>query len=79
MRLMKSAFSHQYMIMGGWGTAFYPKNESMRYGGDLTGESLGGSEEPQVVQPQGYQGWGQKMWNRSGGGAQGAQACSLKL
>ncbi len=25
MRLMKSAFGHQFMIMGGWGTAFYPR------------------------------------------------------
>jgi hypothetical protein len=75
MRLMKYAFGHQYMIMGGWVTAFYPKDESMRYRGDLTGESLGGTEGPQVVEPQGYQGWGQKMWNRGGGGAQCAQAC----
>ncbi len=31
MRLMKSAFGHQFMIMGGWGTAFYPRDASMRY------------------------------------------------
>ncbi len=40
MRLMKSAFDHQFMIMGGWGTAFYPRDESMRYQGDPTGERL---------------------------------------
>ncbi len=31
MRLIKSAFGHQFMIMGGWGTAFYPRDESMRF------------------------------------------------
>jgi hypothetical protein len=31
MRLMKSSFGHQYMVMGGWGTALYPRDESMRY------------------------------------------------
>jgi len=41
MRLMKSAFGHLFMIMGGWGTAFYPRDESMRYRGDLTGERIG--------------------------------------
>ncbi len=40
MQLMKSAFGHQFMIMGGWGMAFYPRDESMRYQGDQTGERL---------------------------------------
>jgi hypothetical protein len=37
MRLMKSSFGHQYMVMGGWGTALYPRDESMRYRGDPSG------------------------------------------
>jgi hypothetical protein len=44
MRLMKSAFGHQFMIMGGWGTAFYPRDESMRFRGDPTGGRLSHAE-----------------------------------
>jgi hypothetical protein len=40
MRLMKSSFGHQFMVMGGWGTALYPRDESMRYRGDLSGNRL---------------------------------------
>jgi hypothetical protein len=44
MRLMKSAFGHQFMIMGGWGMAFYPRDESMKFRGDPTGERLSHAE-----------------------------------
>ncbi len=44
MRLMKSGFGHQFMIMGGWVTAFYPRDESMRFRGDPTGERLSRAE-----------------------------------
>jgi hypothetical protein len=40
MRLMKSSFGHQYMVMGGWGMAFYPWDESMRFRGDPSGGCL---------------------------------------
>ncbi len=50
MRLMKSAFGHQFMIMGGWGTAFYPRDESMRYRGDPAGEPLSSAEEARKIQ-----------------------------
>ncbi len=51
MRLMKSAFGHQFMIMGGWGTSFYPRDASMRYRGDPTEEragNVGGTQEAQL-------------------------------
>jgi hypothetical protein len=44
MRLMKSAFDHQFMIMGGWGTALYPRDESMRFRGDPSGGRLSHAE-----------------------------------
>ncbi|MFN9939524.1 MAG: hypothetical protein ACK56I_08610, partial [bacterium] len=31
MRLMKSSFGHAFIIMGGRGSALYPRDESMRY------------------------------------------------
>ncbi len=40
MRLMKSSFGQQFMVMGGWGTALYPRDESMRYRGDPSGNRL---------------------------------------
>ncbi len=49
MRLMKSSFGHQYMVMGGWGTALYPRDESMRYGGDPSGSRLTHEEMAQKV------------------------------
>jgi hypothetical protein len=49
MRLMKSSFGNQYMIMGGWGTAFYPRDESMRFRGDPSGGRLTHAEMAQKV------------------------------
>jgi hypothetical protein len=49
MRLMKSSFGHAFMIMGGRGTALYPRDESMRYKGDPTGERLTPAEMAQKV------------------------------
>jgi hypothetical protein len=49
MRLMKSSFGHQYMVMGGWGTALYPWDESMRYRGDPSGSRLTHAEMAQKV------------------------------
>ncbi len=49
MRLMKSSFGHQYMVMGGWGTALYPRDESMRFRGDPSGGRLTHAEMAQKV------------------------------
>jgi hypothetical protein len=49
MRLMKCSFGHAFMIMGGKGTALYPRDESMRYRGDPTGERLTHAEMEQKV------------------------------
>jgi hypothetical protein len=49
MRLMKSSFAHQYMVMGGWGTALYPRDESMRFRGDPSGGRLTHAEMAQKV------------------------------
>jgi hypothetical protein len=49
MRLMKSSFGHQFMVMGGWGTALYPRDESMRYRGDPSGSRLTHGEMTQKV------------------------------
>ena len=49
MRLMKSSFGHQFMVMGGWGTVLYPRDESMRYRGDLSGSRLTHAEMTQKV------------------------------
>jgi hypothetical protein len=49
MRLMKSSFGHQFMVMGGWRTALYPRDESMRYRGDLSGSRLTHAEMAQKV------------------------------
>jgi hypothetical protein len=39
MRLMKSSFGHMFMVMGNRGTALYPRDETMRYRGDPTGNA----------------------------------------
>ncbi len=49
MRLMKSSFGHPYMVMGGWGTALYPRDESMRFRGDPSGGRLTHAEMAQKV------------------------------
>jgi hypothetical protein len=49
MRLMKSSFGHEYMVMGGWGTALYPRDESMRYRGDPSGSHLTHEEMAQKI------------------------------
>jgi hypothetical protein len=49
MRLMKSSFGHQFMVMGGWDTALYPRDESMRYQGDPSGNRLTHEEMAQKV------------------------------
>ncbi len=49
MRLMKSSFGHQYMVMGGWGMAFYPRDESMRFRGNPSGGRLSHAEMAQKV------------------------------
>jgi hypothetical protein len=49
MRLMKSAFGHQFMVMGGWGTALYPSDESMRFRGDPSGGRLSHAEMERKV------------------------------
>ncbi len=49
MRLMKSSFGHQYMVMGGWGMALYPRDKSMRYRGDPPGSRLTHAELAQKV------------------------------
>jgi hypothetical protein len=49
MRLMKSSFGHAFMVMGSRGTALYPRDESMRYRGDPTGERLTPAEMAQKV------------------------------
>ena len=49
MRLMKSSFGHAFMIMGGKGAALYPRDGSMRYKGDRTGERLTPAEMAQKV------------------------------
>jgi hypothetical protein len=69
MRLMKSRFGHQFMIMGGWGTAFYPRDKSMRYRGDPTGERIGNVEETQEVRLQEYHSQNQGAWDRGNEGA----------
>jgi hypothetical protein len=49
MRLMKSSFGHAFIIMGGRGGALYPRDESMRYKGDPTGERLTSAEMARKV------------------------------
>jgi hypothetical protein len=49
MRLMKSSFGHQFTVMGGWGTAPYPRDESMRFRGDPSGGRLSHAEMAQKV------------------------------
>jgi len=49
MRLMKSSFGYAFMVMGGRGAALYPRDESMRYKGDPTGERLTPAEMAQKV------------------------------
>jgi len=49
MRLVKSSVAHAFVIMGGQGCALYPRDESMRYKGDPTGERLTSAEMAQKV------------------------------
>jgi hypothetical protein len=49
MRLMKSSFGHAFMVMGSRGTALYPRDESMKYRGDPTGERLTPADMAQKV------------------------------
>ncbi len=46
---MKSSFGHAFIIMGGKSGALYPRDESMRYKGDPTGERLTSAEMAQKV------------------------------
>jgi hypothetical protein len=46
---MKSSLGHMFMVMGDWGTALYPRDESMRYRGDPSGERLTHVEMAQKV------------------------------
>ena len=49
MRLIKSSFGLQYMVMCGWGTALYPRDESMRFRGDPSRGRLTHAEMAQKV------------------------------
>jgi hypothetical protein len=49
MRLMKSLFGHMFMVMGSRGAALYPRDESLKYRGDPTGERLTHAEMAQKV------------------------------
>jgi hypothetical protein len=72
MRLMKSSFGHAFMIMGNKGAALYPRDESMRYRGDPTGERLTPAEMAQKVRLERCFG-GDLSWGRRTGGG-----CPLK-
>jgi hypothetical protein len=67
MRLMKSSFSHQYMVMGGWGTALYPRDESMRYRGDPSGGCLTHAEMARKVRLERCIGGRLQLGTKSGG------------
>jgi hypothetical protein len=67
MRLMKSSFGHQYMVMGGWGTAFYPRDESMRFRGDPSGGRLTHAEMAQKVRMERCIGGRLQLGARDGG------------
>jgi hypothetical protein len=69
MRLMKSAFGHHYMIMGGWGTAFYPRDESMRFRGDPSGGRLSHAEMARKVRLERCIGGRLHLGTRDGGRA----------
>jgi hypothetical protein len=53
MRLMKSAFGHRYMIMGGWGTNLFPREPDWRESADLP-----------EVQLEAYKSWSRSSWNQ---------------
>jgi hypothetical protein len=69
MRLMKSSFGHMFMVMGGWGTALYPRNESMRYQGDPSGNRLTHAEMAQKVRLERYFRGRSQPRSKSGGRA----------
>jgi hypothetical protein len=67
MRLMKSSFGHMFMVMGGWGTALYPREESMRYRGDPSGVRLTHAEMAQKVRLERFFGGRSQPVPKSGG------------
>ncbi len=67
MRLMKSLFGHMHMVMGSRGTALYPRDESMRYRGDPTGEHLTHAEMAQKVRLERCFGGKSQPGSKSGG------------
>ncbi len=66
-RLMKSSFGHQYMVMGGWGTVLYPRDESMRYQGDPSGGRLTHAEMARKVRLEQCIGGRLQLGTKSGG------------
>jgi hypothetical protein len=69
MRLMKSSFGHQYMVMGCWGKALYPRDESMRFRGDPSGGRLTHAEMAQKVRLERCIGGRRQLGAKNGGRA----------
>ncbi len=69
MRLMKSSFGHQYMVMGGWGKALYPRDESMRFRGDPSGGRLTHAEMARKVRLERCIGGRRQLGAKNGGRA----------
>jgi hypothetical protein len=61
MRQMKSAFGHRYMIMGGWGTSFYPRDPSWRAPENPADDE---AEDQAEVQLEEYHSWSRGSWDR---------------
>ena len=74
MRLMRSVFSHRYMITDGWGRDLLPPDNAP---GDPAGAQGGAVEQAdaaQEVQLPEYRGWSQSTGNPGNGGGSGAAA-----
>ncbi len=69
MQLMKSSFGHQFMVMGGLGTALYPRDKSMRFWRDPSGGRLSHAEMAQKVRLERYIGGRLHLGARDGGRA----------
>jgi hypothetical protein len=69
LRLMKSAFGHRYMIMGGWGENLFPRDPSWKVPKDRTEDLVEDREEDLAedgseVKLEEYHSWSQGSWDQ---------------
>ncbi len=71
MRLMRSVFSHRYMITDGWGRDLLPPDNAPGSRAGAQGGEVEQTDAAREVQLPEYRGWGQGTWSHEKGGGPG--------